>query len=410
MSSIEYQRPAKNDWSALILTALSLSFLVSMPTAGVSVLFKEIAGDLNLDVIQIGSVWGIVSLGSIFITPLGGIVSDWLGVERSTILIGLLSGLTSALRGFSDSFLTLMATTFLWGLVTAAVVPGLTMAASLAATEQRQGLAQGFVGIGGGIGLILGSMISATVVSPLVGGWRNVFLLYGGLSILTSLIWLFKVRSSRSIKVVGLKHATSFSQALIHILKMKEFWLIGFALMTYQGCTVGTQGYLPYFLQGIGWSTVAAGGALAVFSGVGTTGVLPLTMLSDRLGSRKTILFVSFLTTTVGVGVISLVQGVSLWILVTIAGFFYQVNTALLATMFIEKAPAGASYAGTGLGLAFSMGLVGRAVFPPIGNSLAGISNFVAWPFVFWAGLSAAGMIILGFMKETGRTHRAGNI
>lgn len=361
---------------------------------------------MNLDVIQIGSVWGIISLGSIFITPLGGIVSDRLGVERSIVLIGLLSGLTGALRSFSDSFFTLMATTFLWGLISAAIVPALTMAASLASTEQRQGLAQGFLGIGGGIGLILGSMISATVVSPLVGGWRNVFLLYGGISVLTSLIWLLKVRNAWSIKASGPPHATSFLRALTHILQMKEFWLIGFALMAYQGCMVGTQGYLPYFLQGTGWSTVAAGGALAAFGGVGTIGVLPLSMLSDRLGSRKIILYVSFLFTTVGVGLISVVQGGTLWILVIMAGFFFQINAALLATMFIEKAPAGASYAGTALGLAFSMGLVGRALFPPLGNSLADISALIAWPFVFWAGLSAVGVIILGFIKETGQPHR----
>jgi CP family cyanate transporter-like MFS transporter len=384
----------------VILTALSFTFIVSMPMASVSVLFKEISGDLKLDVVQIGSVWGIISLGSIFITPVGGIICDRLGAARTIMIIGLLGGITGALRGFANSFFTLMTTTFLWGLVSAAVAPALTMSVSLASAEEKQGLGQGFLGVGGGLGLILGSMISATVISPHVGGWRNVFILYGGLSVLIGLVWMFRVRSEPKVRTEGPRPAASFFRVFSRVVRVKELWLIGFAIMAYQGCVVGTQGYLPYFLQGVGWSTVAAGGALAAYSAAGTAGVIPLTMLSDRLGSRKVCLYASFLLTILGVGLVSVVHNWALWILLIAAGMFSQMNSALFVVLCIETVAADASYSATIVSLVLSMGLVGRAISSPLGNSLAGIGGNIAWPFIFWAGLGIAGLVILSFINE----------
>jgi MFS family permease len=400
MSSSAYSRPAGVDWNTLALVALTFALVIGVPTASVPVLFKEIAADLNLDVVQIGSVWGMISLGSIFVTPFGGILTDRLGAARSIMLVGILSGVIGATRAFSHSYATLMATTLLWGLVSAAIAPSLTLSASLSSSEQKQGLAQGFMGIGGGLGMLIGSLISATVVSPLVGGWRNVFFLYSGVAILTSLVWLLKSRSLPRLAALPAASGASFFAAFGQILRIRNFWLIGLSLMVFQGCIIGMQGYLPYYLEGIGWSVVAAGGAVALFSGAGTVGVAPFSVLSDRLGSRKALLYTSFLCTSIGVGLMSVVRSDALWVLPVMAGLFSQMNSALFATMCIQTVPKGASYTGTALGLVLSMGLVGRAFAPPLGNSLANISHAVAWPFVLWAGLGIIGATILGFIKE----------
>lgn len=405
MSSISKNRPAKTDWPTMVLVSLSFAIMIAMPTASVPVLFKEIAGDLNLDVVQVGSIWGMISLGSIFVTPVGGVLCDRLGAARSIVVIGMLSGLVGATRSFSNSYAALMATTFLWGLVSAAMSPALTMSASLSSSEQKQGLAQGFMGVGGGLGVMLGSMMSATVLSPLVGGWRNVFLLYGGIAVLTSLIWLLRRKSLRNLQVVGQRTPIPFFQSVTRVLRLKEFWVIGLSLMAFQACITGMQGYLPYYLQGIGWSAVAAGGALAVYSGAGTFGVIPMSLLSDRLGSRKVCLYISFVSTIIGTGLISTVHGSALWVLVIMAGVFYQTNSALFVAMCFETVPVGPSYSGTALGMLLSMGLIGRAFSPPLGNSLADISQTIAWPFIFWAGLGIVGMIVLVFVKER---HRRG--
>ena len=42
--------------------------------------------------------------------------------------------------------------------------------------------------LGMGLGFLLGSFLAATFLSPLLGGWRNVLLLYGGVSVVFSLL------------------------------------------------------------------------------------------------------------------------------------------------------------------------------------------------------------------------------
>ena len=52
-----------------ILAALIFTVVCVLPVSSMSVLFKEISRDLNLSVVQIGSVWGVASFGAIFTTP-----------------------------------------------------------------------------------------------------------------------------------------------------------------------------------------------------------------------------------------------------------------------------------------------------------------------------------------------------
>jgi NNP family nitrate/nitrite transporter-like MFS transporter len=248
---------------------------------------------------------------------------------------------------------------------------------------------------------MIGAMISATAISPAVGGWRNVFIIYGGISIVASMAWLFKARTLQRKSPEYPSGRPSFFSTLGGAARVKDIWLIGLEVLVYQGCVVGMQGYLPYFLQeNIGWSVLAASAALAVYSSTGTLGSIPISMLSDHLKSRKTLLYVSFASTVVGVGLMGMMRGNAFWILPILAGFSAQANSALFATMCIEAIPPGAPYTGTALGLIFSMGLVGRSIAPPIGNSLANISDTVAWPYIFWAFLGLAGLIGLSLIKE----------
>ncbi|MDD5704074.1 MAG: MFS transporter, partial [Dehalococcoidales bacterium] len=90
-------KPAQNNWSTLIFAAITMGMVSAIPMSSMPVLFKEISQDLNLNLSQIGFIWGVFSLGSIFVAPLGGILSDRLGNKRTIVIIGILSGLTGAL-------------------------------------------------------------------------------------------------------------------------------------------------------------------------------------------------------------------------------------------------------------------------------------------------------------------------
>jgi MFS family permease len=386
-----------------ILAALNIILVSTLPLSSMAVLFKEISEDLNLNVVQIGAVWGMISFGSIFILPIGGGLCDRLGTKRTIVILGLLSGLIGALRGLSNGFLSLMATTFFWGILSWAIIPALNMVASQYSSSQRQGLAQGLMAAGGGLGLTLGSLISASLLSPLLGGWRPVLILYGGIAIVISLYWQFSVREPEHVKPTDSQKAMPLRQIFIRLLRLKVLWLIGLSMLAYGSCSTGMQGFLPYYLENNGWATVAAGGALAAYTASSTIGVIPMSILSDRIGSRKIPLLVTFLTSIVGIGLMSVFHNWILWVLVILAGTFSSTSAAMFTTICIETKEVGMAYSGTAVSLILAISCIGKAFGPPIGNSLANVSTVISWPFMFWAALAAVSAIILIFIRETGR-------
>jgi MFS family permease len=84
------------------------------------------------------------------------------------------------------------------------------------------------------------------------------------------------------------------------------------------------------------------------------------------------------------------------------------VALTLFTTICIEILFKESAYIGTGVGLMLSISNIGRTFAPPLGNSLAGISANFAWPFIFWAALGVAGIVLLIFVKETGKQNPRG--
>jgi predicted MFS family arabinose efflux permease len=395
-----------NSRGILFLSALSIALFIAVPMSSMPVLFKEISQDLSLNSVQIGIIWGVLSFGGIIMSLIGGIVCDRLGYKRSIVILGLLCGFTGAARGLSNGFPSLLLTTLIWGIISSALAPTFTMICSVCASRQRQGFAQGLLVTGGALGLAAGSMISSTVLSPLLGGWRNVFFMFGGVTILVSLYWLIKIRIPSGPKHdIGDKQV-SFRKAMSSLLRSKPLWILSISFMAYQGCTMGMQGYIAYFLEDSGWSVLAASGVLSLYCLIGAIFAVPGTLLSDRIGSRKNILYWAFFTAVIGVGLISVMHNGYVWVLIAVAGLFGFVTNALFITMCIEILYKESSYVGTGVGWLLCISNVGRSIAPPIGNSFADISSNISWPFVFWALLGTAGAVVLIFVKETGWKHK----
>lgn len=102
-------------WYILTLSALTFTFTYAIPTMSLPVLFKEIAEDLNLNLFQLGTVWGMAPLAGALVVFIGGALGDRFGVKRVLVISCLLAGLAGALRGLSGSFTTLVAAMFLFG-------------------------------------------------------------------------------------------------------------------------------------------------------------------------------------------------------------------------------------------------------------------------------------------------------
>jgi cyanate permease len=251
------------------------------------------------------------------------------------------------------------------------------------------------------LGFLLGSMLSATTLSPLLGGWRNVLILYGLAGASLCLPWFF-TRTLR-VRQQSAQPQLSIRQMVVHVARLKNIWLFGLVLFGVGGSIQGILGYLPLYLRDLGWEPLRADGALTTFHTISMIFVIPMAIWSDRLKSRKPLLFLAGLLVALGAALLGFAQGLLIWVAVMLAGFVRDGFMAIYMTMIIETEGVGPTYAGTAIGFATGISGIGMVLAPPLGNSLA-----IFWPgapFVFWSGLTLLGLACLVLVKrEAGRS------
>ncbi len=388
-------------WYVLALAALTNTLTVAIPVMCLPVLFDEISGELGLSLVQVGLVWGIGALPGIFTSLVAGAIGDRFGAKRILSVGCLLVGLAGALRGLSNDFVTLVATVSLFGLLSPMILMNVTKTCGVWFSQRQLGLASGVVSMGMALGFMTSSMISATLLSPWLGGWRNVLLFYGVIAMAISIPWYLSRPSPNDVEVsVGETSPRSLRQSMSHVVRIRNVWLLGLALLGISGCIQSTLGYLPLYLRGLGWPEAVADGALAAFHAISMVFVVPIALWSDRLDSRKGVLMAAALMIIAGVGLLSIVDGTIVWVAVSMAGLVRDGFMAVFMTMVIETEGVGATYAGTATGLVMVFSGLGNLIAPPLGNSLANIAPGL--PFTFWAALAAAGFLVLYLLKERG--------
>ena len=175
-------------------------------------------------------------------------------------------------------------------------------------------------------------------------------------------------------------------------------WLLGFGIMGISGSIQGLLGYLPLYLRGLGWTEAGAGGVLASFHTGSMICVLPISLWSDRLGSRKKMLIGAALLTALGIGSLSVVKGEAIWGAVVVAGLVRDGFMAIFLTMIFEVKGVGLKYSGTAIGFTMIFMGIGNLVAPPLGNALDALA--ASAPFIFWATLIVIGSLCIALTTE----------
>ncbi|MBN1685151.1 MAG: MFS transporter [Spirochaetales bacterium] len=390
-------------WLILTLATLTHTFCVGLPNMCMPVMFDEIAGSLDLSLVQLGTIWGLGYVPGLISGIIAGLFSDRIGTKRSLIILCIVAGVAGALRGLSNGFATLSLTTFVAGFMFTAIPTNIHKVCGVWFTGKRLALANGFASIGMALGFMIASLVSASVMSPALGGWSNVLFFYGGISVLFGIVWsVTKTNPQERRDLEAKPQGLAMLKPLARIVKIRNAWILGFALLGVSGCVQGLLGYLSLYLRGEAWPAARADSTLATFHAVSMSAVLVITFVSDRIGQRKSILITAAAMTATGVGLLSFAHGPAIWAAVILAGIVRDGFMAVYMTSLIETEGIGPAYAGSAVGFAVMFTALASLLAPPIGNSFAVLSPRA--PFAFWAILGLFGLGCLFFLKEPRKT------
>ena len=391
---------------------LTYGTIAGLERLGLPVLFKEISADLNLSLVSLGTIWGMDPLAGIFVGLIGGALADRFGIKRTLTVICILAGIFCALRGLSTGFWTLAVSMFFFGAM-AAMTPSISPKTAAIWFERRElGLINALINLSWSVGAMTATMTSATILSPVLGGWRHVLFVLGAPAVIVGILWFTTGRepgeadrrsSPASAANAGNNAGATipFREAVLHVIRIKEVWILGLISLTLWGTNTAFVGYLPLYLRNSGWSTAGADGLITAFNGASMAGMIPMVLLAGRLKAYKGMLFVSMVITAIFVGLVPPLTGGALWPLIIAATFLRSAAFAVTNVLIFEIPGVGAAYGGTATGLVSSIGMIGAFAAPPVGNSFAAIAPGV--PFYFWSGLAASSLPLFLLLKRPPR-------
>jgi MFS family permease len=391
-----------NRWYILFLAIITYIFIAGLIRISVVVLFPEIAIDLNLSLVDIGAVWGMDPLAGVFVSLIGGLLVDRFGVRKTIAVVCLLTGIIGALRGITTDFTGLAATMFAFGIMTTLVPTILPKVTAIWFRGRYLALTNAALYISMSFGGMIGTLLSATVLSPLLGGWRNVLFVLAIPPIIIGLLWFFTTREIKDNTLsLASMEPVKLKEALSHVIRIKSVWLLGFIMLTQLGTVLGTMAYIPIYLRNAGWTAMGADGVVTMVVGASCISTIPFILLSGKLKSHKLTLILTIILTSLSLGLFFLFDGVILWIVLAVYSLLRMIPLTLNTTIIIENEEVGSRYAGTAIGLANTLGMLGGFFFPMVGNSLAAVSPTL--PFIFWAAMCLIALTGLFFIKTKNR-------
>lgn len=383
-------------WVMLALCALTPLCVMTLPNMSLPPLFATISRDLHLSLVEIGMIWGIGSFAGIFFALIGGTLGDHFGTRNTLFVTCFLTGLFGLTRSFAVDFSTLLLTALAFGIFQAIIPVMLFKLARQWFPAAQLGMASGVISAGFAAGLMLGPLLSTSVILPTLGGWRQVLVFYGVIAVAISLLWLL-IHPLERPSASSQPQRVPLGASLRHVVKLRNLWILGIGGLGINACFQGFSGYLPTYLKSIGWENLDADRALAAFFVTSLIAVVPLSMLSDRLRLRRGFLIFAAFILAVGVGLVGLVEGALILLVIAVTGFIFDALMAILNASVLEVDGVSAIYAGTAIGFATMIRNLGGTFSPAVGNSLTAFGLNV--PFLFWGAMGLFAVLMFAFMR-----------
>ena len=384
------------------------TFLNGFNIGVVPPLFPEISAELSLTNTETGITWGAWFLGMMLFSLIGGATADRLGVRKVVGVALLFSALFCALRGFMPGFGGLVVSMFFLGVSLGFVVPNLTKGVGIWFGSGELGLANGILIIAAGGGAVLGMMTSASILSPLLGGWRAAMWFTGALAAGLFILWIIAARERPAGEAAPAVQPPGTLEGMKKVIGVRDLWLVCLMEFCVLGGWLAFQGFFPTMLVQKGMTAARAGellGLVMVLAGV-FNALGP--RLSDRVGLRKPFIWPFLLAGGVGISLAAFFTGGHLFAMLVLVVVGIGTAVPLFRVVVLEMEQVGLLHAGSAIGLLFTLNRLGAFILPVAVGALIDKTGLF-WPgFLLLGALSLVATGLCLALTETGVRARRG--
>lgn len=391
----------KSSFRWVVLTVLFLIiFFATVSMNCIPPLFKEIIEQVPLTKAQMGSVMGVLGLASLFFAIIGGGVSDKVGSRWALGISVVVVAVAGALRASVGSATSLIVFMFIMGAGMAVMGPNMPKALGMWFSQKELGLANGLCISGMGLGAAVAMAISASILSPVFGGWRNTLLVIGAIVLVMAILWIILFKE-RTVEGAPEKKEQSMLENFKKVFRVKDVWCLSLFYGLNMVGLMSVITFLPISLEERG--VARAGELVSIMMGVSVVFNIIGGILSDKLGVRKPFLLICAVIMGLSFLGFTTFTGISLIIVLAVAGAAVGSIAPVLMTIPVELEEIGHGLAATAMGLIFMIGNTGGFVGPVISGKLMDLTGSQAAGFIFMAAALIVAAIFAIPLRETGR-------
>ena len=388
--------PVLNRWSVLAgAWAVYAAFGLLVATTGA--LVPQIQADLDLSDGQMGAVLGAWQLVFIVASVPAGRIIDRFGIRRALLAAMAIMVASGVLRSFASGFPTLFAAVALHGAGAPMISVGApTVAASLFDGRDRR-LAVGIYSTAPAIGGVLGLVLPANVIGPLLGsppgtGWRDITLVLTGLAAAALVVWSVVSRRLDGVLRPGAGPGLADYRGIAGLPVVRFVLVLSVATFFF---VHGVGQWSVAILVDAGWTTAEAGR----WTGLGTFGGLVASFFVPRLATpeRRPALLIGILT--VGAFSVQFLATTQVAVLVPAMVATFVARTALvplLVLTLMDHPDVGPTRTAAATGLFFTTAQFGGVSGPMVTGLLADLSGGFQVPLVAHSAVMVAVAVAIG--------------
>jgi cyanate permease len=397
-------------WVILLLVWF-IYFCFGLIMTTLSAIVTLVMHDLDLSYPQMGFVLGTWQLVyTVVALPLGFLI-DRMGTYKSLLAAAIIISISAVLRSFAADFVTLTIFVALFGIGGSMVSIGIPKVVSMWFSGKERGTATGIYVTGITLGGIAALSLTNSVMIPLVGGWRQTYLLYGLVSFAVAAVWLFLGRRSpdrtdqQTVPALvwaddlrGMKNAFSRNVLLVITVGVTSFLV-----------SHGLSQWLPTILQEQGMTANEAGFAVSMVNVFLIFGSLIAPRLPYLLKSRKLAICILLFIQGISVLTISGISGSALWTVLALRGLsggFMPLLTVVLMDL-PEVGPARMGIVG---GMYFAVGEIGGFAGPSLMGLFKDATGTFTLGLIVLAAICELMILPTLFLKIDQKTNRRGTV